>query len=76
MPSSRVTHPKVQVGVILDLSFLNFVLIEPVGSKAPVLANDLKIMGYDRQLGQSFALLCPAQGLPLPLFRLVFSIHI
>lgn len=42
---------------------------EPVGSKAPTLASDLKIMGYERSKEHSFALLCPAQGFPFPSFR-------
>lgn len=48
--------------------FSNF-YIEPVGTKAPTFSNDLTIMGYTRSKSQSFAMLCPAQSLPVPVFR-------
>ncbi|XP_063932444.1 cell adhesion molecule Dscam1 isoform X17 [Zophobas morio] len=45
------------------------VITEPIGTKAPAFSNDLKIMGYQREAGHSFALLCPAQAFPFPSFR-------
>lgn len=44
---------------------------EPVGTKKPSFSTDLKSMGYERYLGQNFALLCPAQAMPIPSYRLV-----
>ncbi|KAI5709493.1 hypothetical protein M8J75_000679 [Diaphorina citri] len=43
--------------------------IEPVGSKAPKFSSDLKLSMFERHAGQSFALLCSAQGYPVPFFR-------
>ncbi|KAJ8967480.1 hypothetical protein NQ314_002794 [Rhamnusium bicolor] len=45
-------------------------LLEPVGVKGPVFSNDNLISAFNRVTGQSFALLCQAQGLPVPRFRL------
>lgn len=43
--------------------------LEPIGSKAPSFSSDIKMLGYQRDMGQNLALLCPAQGLPFPSFR-------
>ncbi|XP_059477743.1 cell adhesion molecule Dscam2 isoform X45 [Neocloeon triangulifer] len=45
------------------------VITEPVGSKAPAFSTDSKSFTFDRQTGQSFGLLCLAQGFPVPAFR-------
>uniref|UniRef100_A0AAR5PMB2 Down syndrome cell adhesion molecule-like protein Dscam2 n=1 Tax=Dendroctonus ponderosae TaxID=77166 RepID=A0AAR5PMB2_DENPD len=45
------------------------VITEPIGFKLPTFSNDIKLLGYDRSQGQSFGMLCPAQGLPVPAFR-------
>lgn len=45
--------------------------LEPVGTKPPTFSTDARVLGIDRTYGQSFALLCPAQALPAPSFRLV-----
>lgn len=42
---------------------------EPVGHKAPTFSTDAKSITYDRHASTSFALLCPAQAYPQPLFR-------
>ncbi|XP_060529789.1 cell adhesion molecule Dscam2 isoform X42 [Cylas formicarius] len=45
------------------------VITEPVGYKKPTFSTDIRMLGYERSRGQSFAMLCPAQGLPIPTFR-------
>ncbi|ENN75865.1 hypothetical protein YQE_07594, partial [Dendroctonus ponderosae] len=44
--------------------------VEPISSKAPTFATESKgfIRVFDKELGKSFALLCPAQGQPTPIF--------
>ncbi|KAI8422223.1 hypothetical protein MSG28_006118 [Choristoneura fumiferana] len=42
---------------------------EPVGLKAPTFSMDFKMAWYVKDVEQGFALLCPAQGYPAPLFR-------
>lgn len=44
-------------------------IIEPVGSKAPSFTTKMTITGYEMRGGTNFALLCPAQALPVPSFR-------
>lgn len=44
-------------------------LPEPVGAKAPAFSTDNKSGLFFRTISQSFALLCPAQGFPVPMFR-------
>ncbi|XP_053612853.1 cell adhesion molecule Dscam1 isoform X38 [Plodia interpunctella] len=45
------------------------VITEPVGAKAPSFSTDSKGSIFIREIGQSFALLCPAQAFPTPIFR-------
>lgn len=42
---------------------------EPVGHKAPTFATDAHSSSYSRSANTSFALICPAQAYPTPLFR-------
>lgn len=43
--------------------------LEPVGAKGPAFSTDNKSGLFFRTISQSFALLCPAQGFPVPMFR-------
>lgn len=45
------------------------ILAEPVGAKAPTFSSDALSQTISRKEGQGFALLCQAQGFPVPLFR-------
>ncbi|XP_025834475.1 Down syndrome cell adhesion molecule-like protein Dscam2 isoform X37 [Agrilus planipennis] len=45
------------------------VITEPIGSKGPSFPSASKTSSYEMKSGTSFSLLCPAQGLPVPLFR-------
>ncbi|XP_068085343.1 cell adhesion molecule Dscam1 [Anabrus simplex] len=45
------------------------VITEPVGTKKPKFATDDKVNSFERNFGQGFALLCQAQGHPVPVFR-------
>jgi hypothetical protein len=47
----------------------SFLSSDPVGSKSPTVAKNDKINMLDALLGDSFGLLCQAQGFPLPSFR-------
>lgn len=55
------------------MSKLN-VLVEPVGSKGPKFSTDLKLIMFDRFVGQGLGLFCQAQGFPVPSFRYVIDI--
>ncbi|XP_053612846.1 cell adhesion molecule Dscam1 isoform X32 [Plodia interpunctella] len=45
------------------------VITEPVGLKAPTFSTDFKMAWYVKDVEQGFALLCPAQAYPAPIFR-------
>ncbi|XP_063893554.1 cell adhesion molecule Dscam1 isoform X23 [Helicoverpa armigera] len=45
------------------------VITEPVGSKPPTFSTDDRLAWFIRPVGQSLALLCRAQGHPIPVFR-------
>ncbi|XP_049823713.1 Down syndrome cell adhesion molecule-like protein Dscam2 isoform X9 [Aethina tumida] len=45
------------------------VVTEPVGYKAPTFSSASKIFSFDVPLDEGFSLLCPAQALPVPMFR-------
>lgn len=44
-------------------------VLEPIGMKAPTFSTDSKLAWYVKDVMQSFALLCPAQGYPAPQIR-------
>lgn len=48
---------------------VKYFLLEPVGTKAPGFSSDFKSFTLARSAGQSFGLLCQAQGFPVPNFR-------
>nr|XP_015838888.1 PREDICTED: Down syndrome cell adhesion molecule isoform X16 [Tribolium castaneum] len=45
------------------------VITEPVGYKAPSFSSLSKTFSYEIQQGNGFVLFCPAQALPVPMFR-------
>lgn len=47
----------------------NCVFIEPVGSSIPKFPTMDNVRGFQVMRGQSFTLLCPAQGFPVPTYR-------
>ena len=51
------------------ISFLIFV--EPIGSAKPKFPEDISFKGITRVQNNEVTLLCPAQGYPIPAFRLV-----
>ncbi|KAF7271146.1 hypothetical protein GWI33_015952 [Rhynchophorus ferrugineus] len=59
--------PKVSFCFALLKPYPNLIL-KPIGYKAPTFATESKGSIFDKKLGKGFALLCPAQGLPVPLF--------
>lgn len=50
-------------GILHDLFFF----LEPMGSAAPKV--NLKLKAIDTSINEKLALVCPAQGMPLPAFR-------
>nr|CAH7736156.1 unnamed protein product [Callosobruchus chinensis] len=53
--------------VLLRVTHLHY--SEPIGFKAPSFSSASKIFSYETRQRQGFALLCPAQALPIPKFR-------
>lgn len=53
------------------LCSIAIIITEPVGAKAPTFPTDSKISMFVRNVGDDFALLCQAQGSPIPSIRLV-----
>jgi hypothetical protein len=45
------------------------IIADPVGSKAPKFTLDTHTLSFTRHSSQGFALLCQAQGFPVPSFR-------
>ncbi|XP_072939078.1 cell adhesion molecule Dscam1 isoform X10 [Epargyreus clarus] len=45
------------------------VITEPIGSKSPSFSSGSKLAWFEISSAQDFALLCPAQGFPVPVFR-------
>lgn len=48
---------------------VNLPRLEPVGTKSPAFASDAKGFIFEKQKGKSLVLLCPAQGMPVPIYR-------
>lgn len=67
MLSTRVTHTRFQV----HTSKLVVPPSEPIGSAKPKLSQESDILRFRKDVDEPLALLCPAQGSPLPAFRLV-----
>ena len=55
----------IQIGIFL------FYFIEPVGSSVPKYPYVMKAQGVEVNINQNYALLCPVQGFPVPVFRWV-----
>ena len=64
MSCARVSCPSVQVAP----------LSEPVGGSVPKFPSPDKTTGFSTEFGNSFSLLCPAQGSPIPGYRCHFSL--
>ena len=72
MPCPGVSCPCIQVGLAtfffkiqIELSFL-----EPIGGAGPKFAHESKGSILVKELSQAISLSCPAQGFPVPAFRL------
>ena len=50
--------------------------LEPIGGAKPKFSMDTISLHLVRTVGESLSLACPAQGYPLPAFRLVAKIFI
>ena len=63
-------HSNIQVVAIVQLfSTLND--LEPIGGSAPIFSLGLKSSTVEKPSAIPFSLTCPAQGFPVPAFRLV-----
>jgi hypothetical protein len=69
MPSTGITNSKFQVRADYFTITL-FLLSEPIGSTKPKFASSMESMTIKRTLSSRIALTCPAQGTPIPSFRL------
>lgn len=48
---------------------MSFIILEPIGSKSPSFSSGSKLAWFEIQADHDFALICPAQGFPVPHFR-------
>ena len=46
-----------------------YIFVEPIGSAPPKFSVKDKINAFGVNLDETFAILCPAQGFPIPAFR-------
>ena len=56
-----------------QMSFIPCSFVEPIGSASPKFTSDTKSSTYERVSGSAISVTCPAQGFPLPAFRLGFG---
>lgn len=68
VPGTGISRPYIQVSLAPVALFLSL-LSDPVGAKAPKYHSEDKIHHLTRRGKQNFALLCQAQGFPVPKFR-------
>ena len=68
LPSSRAPTSFIQV-LKTWKSRIIFFSIEPIGLTKPKFSSIVYSSAFIKSLSQSFAITCPAQGLPLPSFR-------
>lgn len=64
MSSAGIPGPFIQVP-----NLLTFMILEPIGSKSPSFSSVSKLAWFEIPTVQDYALTCPAQGFPVPLFR-------
>lgn len=56
--------------LLLGILFKIISLLEPIGGAIPKFSSDSKSLGsFEKNFGESLALLCPAQAYPLPSYR-------
>ena len=46
-----------------------YIFVEPIGSAPPKFSVKDKINAFGVNVDETFAILCPAQGFPIPAFR-------
>ena len=68
---SRGSHPTSNSQTVTQC---NILLLEPIGGSSPKFSYDSKSSTLFRTMGQAFSLSCPAQGSPVPSYRLVSQI--
>ena len=66
--SMHMDHPYQPLDVCMSV---NVPPLEPIGSAKPKLSQESDILRFKKNVEEPLALLCPAQGSPLPAFRLV-----
>ena len=69
MSCPRVSHPSIQVGVIW-FGKIGEIVSEPISGSLPKFSSEAKLSLFVRKEKTSMSLLCPAQGFPVPAFRL------
>lgn len=69
MSGTKFPRPNIQVVINFEIKS-SIIVLEPVGTRTPKFStSDKTISVYVREISQNFALLCPAQGFPVPAFR-------
>ena len=59
----------------IQVEFHLTTFLEPIGMSVPKFSTSSESLGsFKVDLGQETSLLCPAQGKPIPAFRLVFRV--
>ncbi len=72
MPSSGFAHPFFQVRCTRTRAiYISPFSAEPIGGAKPKFSQDSKSNTFVRESGSMLSLMCPAQGSPIPSFRLV-----
>ena len=69
MPSSRITHSNISVSTDFIDSMKHF--LEPIGGSKPKFSINSDSQSFTHAKSESLSLSCPAQGSPIPTFRLV-----
>ncbi|KAH9631225.1 hypothetical protein HF086_005996 [Spodoptera exigua] len=49
--------------------------LEPIGFKSPSFSSGSKLAWFEIHQNQDFALICPAQGYPVPIFRDILFLY-
>lgn len=68
-PSTNCFHIQALSTLIDFLNSFEPLFLEPIGFKAPMLSSDVRGVMITKRKASGFALLCPAQGYPIPNFR-------
>jgi hypothetical protein len=69
MPSAGFPYAIIQVRYASFVNVNFYIVLEPVGFKAPKFSSEYKTFSLERAEKSPFTLFCQAQGYPVPSFR-------